>query len=182
LFTRGAIKLAAEAPDPDGGLPYGLLISTSPDSVCTMTGPRVVEDRAGAVDYALDTFTESVSGGGGCSPKNSTARRLPDGRTVPPWTLSSTGSSPVREPGQDPATGRVARRTPAGRVIIAGTADPDVASLTITSPSDVRTVTPSGPQHGFIIVYGGQFTTGNFTITTTYKNGKTRHDTVPAAL
>jgi hypothetical protein len=182
VFGAGKVTLAAEAPDPDGGLPYALLVSHGPNGTCTMTGPRIVDGRAGSVDYALDTFTEDRTGGGGCSGPSRPGRRLPDGRTLPPWTLSGTGSSPTREPGQDPATGRVARRTPAGRVTIAGTADADVASLTISSPADVRTIVPSGAQHAFVVVYGGTFATGTFTITTTYKNGKTRRDTVPASL
>jgi hypothetical protein len=160
-----------------------LLVSKGPDGTCTMTGPRVVGGRAGSVDYALDTFSEDFAGGGGCSAPRGAQRRLPDGRTPPPWTLSSSiGGGATREPGQDPASGRIARRTPPGRVIIAGTADADVANLTIASPADVRTVVPSGPQRGFIVVYGGTFATGNFTITTTYKSGKTRRDNVPAGL
>jgi hypothetical protein len=183
-FRAGsAYALAAEAPDPDGGLPYAVLVSAGRDGTCTMTGPRVVGDRAGSVDYALDTFTEDLAGGGTCAgPPAARRRRMPDGRMPPPWTLGSSGSSPVREPGADPAAGRIARRTAPGRVILAGAADADVASLTIASPADVRTVVPAGPRHGFIVVYGGEFATGTFAITTTYKNGRRRRDSVPAAL
>jgi hypothetical protein len=183
LFAGGTRILAAEAPDPDGGLPYALIVTKGPNGTCTMAGPRVIDGRAGSVDYALDTFTEDLSGGGGCTGPHPPRGRLPDGRTPPPWTLGTTnGGGVVREPGADPASGRIARRTPAGRVIVAGTADPDVASLTIASPADVRTIVPTGPTHGFIVVYGGAFATGDFNITTTYKNGTTRHDTVPAGL
>jgi hypothetical protein len=182
FMSGGARTLAAEAPDPDGGLPYALIVTKGPNGICTMTGPRVVDGRAGSVDYALDTFSENLSGGGGCSGPNR-PRRLPNGRTLPPWTLSSSGGGVIdAEPGHDPASGRVARRTPPGRVIIAGTAEPEVASITIASPADVRTVVPAGPARGFIIAYGGTFATGDFVLTTTFKNGRTRRDTVPAGL
>lgn len=64
---------------------------------------------------------------------------------------------------------------------IAGTADPDVASLTFASPSDVRTIVPAGPAHAFIIVYGGGFPTGELRIVTHFRDGHTRTDKVPVS-
>ena len=81
---RGGFALVARAPDPNGGLPYGL--ETVPSIVpgaaargetCLFGGGvRVVGDRAGAVDYRRDVLKElEVNGGGGCGSARRSSRR-----------------------------------------------------------------------------------------------------------
>ena len=104
-------------------------------------------------------------------------QRLPDGRTLPPFALgSSFGGGFGVELGEDPNAGRIARRSPRGLVVYSGTADADVRYLTFATPSDVRTIAPSGPAHAFLIVYAGGFPTGDTVVTTTFRDGRTRRD------
>lgn len=176
--------LAAQAPDPDGGLPFAVTVTkTSEGDYCESTGGRVVGDRAGGVDYALDIVRiNGGSRGGTCPPTRAALRRglRQNGRSLPPYRLGSTfGGTVGAEPGEDPRTGRVARRSAPGRVIYSGTADANVRTLTFATPSDVRTIAPSGPAHAFLIVYSGGFPTGDTVITTTFDDGRTRRDTLP---
>lgn len=70
---------------------------------------------------------------------------VPDGRPFPPYRLSSSvGGAVGAEPGEDPRAGRIARRSPPGRVVFSGTAEPDVRYLPFATPSDVRTIARSG--------------------------------------
>jgi hypothetical protein len=182
---RGAAPvLAAQAPDPDGGLPFGMTaVKNSEGGFCTSTGGRVVDDRVGDVDYDLDLMRENAGNRfGGCPPTRTALRtqRLPDGRTRPPFFLQSAyGGGMGRELGEDPRAGRIARRSPPGRIIYSGTTDHDVRYLTFATPSDVRTIKPSGPARAFLIVYAGTFPTGETVITTTFRDGRTRRDTIP---
>lgn len=176
--------LAAQAPDPDGGLPFGMTATpTREGGYCTRTGGRVVGDRVGGVDYDLDLMREDGgAGSSACPPTRAALRRQrrPDGRSMPPFRMgSSYGGGLGGELGEDPGLGRIARRSPPGRIVYSGTADADVRYLTFATPSDVRTIAPSGPAHAFIIVYAGSFPTGDTVITTTFRDGRTRTDTLP---
>ncbi|MEA2143053.1 MAG: hypothetical protein QOI64_1483, partial [Solirubrobacteraceae bacterium] len=99
--------LAAQAPDPDGGLPFGMSATRARDGgFCTSTGGRVVGDRVGGVDYALDIVRiNGGSRGTGCGLSGAARRgaRLPGGRRLPPFSLgSSFGGGIGAEPGEDP--------------------------------------------------------------------------------
>ncbi len=177
-------RLAAQAPDPDGGLPYGLgATKASGGGYCVSQGGRVVADRVGDVDYALDVLRVRGNGRVSNCPTPTAALRAmrrPDGRTLPPYSLStSSGGNVGAEPGEDPRTGRIARRSLPGRIVFSGTAEPDVRHLTFATPSDVRTIAPSGPARAFLIVYAGGFPTGQTTVTTTFDDGRTRRDELP---
>lgn len=177
-------QLAAQAPDPDGGLPFGMdATRASGGGYCVGQGGRVVGDRTGHVDYALDVMRYYGGATGSCPPTRAAMRgaRRPGGRTPPPpySLMTSSGGAIGMEPGEDPRAGRIARRSPGGRVVFSGTTDPDVRTLTFATPSDVRTIAPSGPAHAFLVVYAGGFPTGETVITTTYGDGRTRRDAVP---
>jgi hypothetical protein len=60
-----------------------------------------------------------------------------------------------------------------GQTIITARAEPDVLSVTLATPSDVRTLRPGGPQHVFIVVYDGQFFRGAITATILLRDGQT---------
>lgn len=175
--------LAAQAPDPDGGLPHGLdAKKASGGGFCVGQGGRVVGDRVGHVDYALDILRGDGGGFMSHCPANRgrPGARLPDGRPLPPFSLSTSwGGGIGAEPGEDPRAGRIARRSLPGRVVFSGTAEPNVRYLTFATPSDVRTIAPSGPAHAFLIVYAGGFPTGPTIVTTTFDDGRTRRDELP---
>lgn len=180
----GPSVLSALAPDPDGGLPYALVTEHGKPHVwCTQAGARVAGGRYGTPNYRLDSFSEvNVSGGGSCGALPVPLREH-DGRPYPPYALATTfGGSGSDSEGEDPANGRIARRLLRGKVIFSGVALPDVRSLTFATPSDVRTITPSGPAHGFIVVYAGDFPAGRVTVTTTYRDGHTRRDSMDPSL
>jgi hypothetical protein len=68
---------------------------------------------------------------------------------------------------------QVERRTLEGQTIITARAEPDVVSVTLATPSDVRTLRPGGPQHAFIVVYDGQFFRGAITAAILLRDGRT---------
>jgi len=155
-----------------GGLPYGMVVAEGTDgTVCTGVAGRVVGDRVGGVDFALDVLRgETTAGACGPPPRG--------GRGGAPFSFSTTWAGGLGlEEAEDPASGRVARRTLPRRVIVAGTAAAEVRHLTLQTPSDTRTVSPTGPARAFLVVYAGDIAAGRITVTTTFRDGSTRRDT-----
>jgi hypothetical protein len=174
--SRGS--LAARAPDPNGGLPFALLTRRDAQGGwCTWTGPRVVGDEAGSVDYQLDTFDPvQASGGGGCSGRL-TAVQQREHPVIMSWT---TGGGVNDEPGADRGgPGHVARRTQPGLSIYGGVAAPDVVAVTLETPRDVRTLVPSGPAHAILAVYDGSFPAGDVRVIARYRDGHVHTETLP---
>lgn len=172
-LTAANGELVARAPDPSGGLPFGLVISRSANGwLCTSTGGRVVGDLVGQVDYELGTLAEG-GGGGGCNVP--TQKLFRDHPVLLGWS----SGAPQAVPGDDPDRGRVMRRTQRGRMIFGGIAAPGVVSVTFASPRDVRTLVPSGPERGIITVYDGSFPTGSFKIIARFQDGRTKTQVLP---
>ncbi len=159
------LRPEARAPDPDGGTPWGFAERSS-----TFNGfGRIVEGRIAGIDEARGTvtdgpadFTEGLGHlPGQASPQvDFNEQRVEDNEGiaghVAPLTRAETE-----------------RRTLPGRTIITGIALPDVLSVTLTTPSDVRTLRPSGPHHVIIAVYAGVFHQANPTATILLRDGKT---------
>jgi hypothetical protein len=103
-------------------------------------------------------------------------------RRQPPVSFDTQGGpGPGLHGGEHTSTSppEVERRALPGRTILTGTAQPDVVSVTIATPSDVRTVRPSGPHHVLIVVYDGQFFRGRISATIRLSNGRTITEQVP---
>lgn len=177
------ITLVARAPDPNGGLPYGLV--TAPSIVpggaargetCLFGGGvRVVGDRAGAVDYRRDVLSElEVNGGGGCGSDAQALRKM----TCLPGIASGTGDT-ASEGGDTGGTGRTARRTQRSRTTITMRCAPGVDRVTLQTPRDVRTLVLSPTAHAALAVYDGQFTTGGIRWTAHFQDGHTKSGAVP---
>ncbi len=66
------------------------------------------------------------------------------------------------------------RRTLPGRTILSGVTRSDVASVTIATPRDVRTLVPTRRAHAFVVAYDGTFPTGEVVITSTFDDGATQ--------
>ncbi len=179
---RGTVDL--RTPDPNGGLPYGVTALPDPDrGWCASSQGRVVGDRVGAVDYELGILTDA-----GADPNGTCADRsgfgppglqaAPAPTRARPLGLGYSSGAGYEEIGLDPARGRTARRTLRGLTTIHGTAHPDVGSVTVASPRDVRTLRPSRRLHAILVIYDGTFPTGNVTLTATFRDGGTHRDTL----
>ena len=160
----------ARAPDPDGGAPWGF----AADADGSAYG-RIVEGRLAVVEAptgTLHTGPEGSTGGGN-------ERRL---RRQPPVRFNAQGGAEPNLPGGEAPTSsppEIERRALPGRTILTGIAQPDVASVTIATPSDVRTIRPSGPHHVLIVVYDGQFFRGRITATIRLRDGRTTVEQIP---
>lgn len=174
--TAGRPRLAARAPDPNGGLPFAMTVTRRPDGAwCQSTGGRVVDGRVGGVDYARDILTEtSYSGGGTCG-----GGGAPDFREHPVLMSWGGGGDATEEGGDTGGTGRIARRTQKGLMTFSGQAAPGVVAVTLQTPRDVRTLIPTGPTNAFIAVYDGSFPTGGVTVVARFEDGHVRTERLP---
>ena len=181
-FAARQAELIARAPDPAGGLPYAATTSLSrlPFPAgrgrkllrCTNAGARILDDRVGQADLTLGTFTETLTGGGGCG--------IPKLTRDHPFTTGISGGNGRNDGGT--TAGQAARRLQPGHTLLYGTTLPDVESITIATPRDVRTVIPYGARHGFLAVYDGDFPTGTIQLTAHFADGTTARQDVPAGL
>ena len=174
-----AARVAARAPDPNGGLPFAMIAARNGNGGgwCTSSGGRVVGDRVGGVDYRRDILTEtSFTGGGSCSGGGPELARI---FKVHPVLMAWSGGGPLPEEGEDTGgTGRVARRTQPGLTTFTGQAAPGVVAVTLETPRDVRTLIPSGPTHAIMAVYDGSFPTGGLKITARFADGHVQTDSL----
>ena len=51
--------------------------------------------------------------------------------------------------------------------------------ITIQTPRDVRTLRPAGPSRAFLVVYDGEFFSGNHMLTARFADGTTHTRTMP---
>jgi hypothetical protein len=165
-FQRGpGLRPEARTPDPDGGAPWGFAERGS-----TFNGfGRIVEGRIAGIDEARGTvtdgpadFTEGLGHlpGQASSQVDFNEQRVEDNEGIAGHVAPLTRAE-------------IERRTLPGRTIITGIALPDVVSVTLTTPSDVRTLRPSGRHHLVIAVYPGVFYQAAPTATILLRDGKT---------
>jgi hypothetical protein len=160
----GTESVAVRAPDPAGGEPWAL-IATRGDrgGVCLTYPGRLVGTRLGMIDRRLGVFhTTFLMDIALCpDPKRKPTRAFP--------MRLETSSSSI---GGDDPRGRIERRVLENRTVISGRVYEDVATVTIRTPRDVRTLVPAGRAHAIIAVYDGGFPTGKVTATARFKDGK----------
>ena len=164
--------VGARAPDPNGGLPWGVgVVPSDLGGVCLVGGPvRVIGDRVGYVDFRLGAFDDERDLRYRCNEEQIITRKY----LVALETNYSTDSAGGPQPGDDPARGRVARRSPKGYTVLAGRTRADVIAVTIATPNGVRTLTPSGPAHAFVTAYAGSFRGGRTIFTVRFRDGRTQ--------
>jgi hypothetical protein len=80
-----------------------------------------------------------------------------------------------------PSAAQVGRRTLVGRTVVAGSAVDEVASVTLRTPRDVRTVRP-GPGGLLLAVYDGIFYGGQLHATAHMRDGRAINQTFPVSL
>jgi hypothetical protein len=159
----GTTRVALEAPDPAGGLPWAILVADGPHGeLCRSQPGRLLRNRLGVIERPLDTF-EPAFGELFC-------RHVPRPPT-PAFPLRLTAGNWSQGFGDD-SRGRVERRVLQGRTTIGGEADPSVVSVTLRTPRDVRTLVPSRPDHMILAVYEGAFPAGNVTATAHLNDGR----------
>ncbi|HEX6712142.1 MAG TPA: hypothetical protein VF066_02110 [Thermoleophilaceae bacterium] len=176
--TLGTGVLEARAPDPGGGVAWGVLgFRADTGGFCATQPGRIVDDRVGSVNFALATFSELPARSRHCGVL---ASRLPPRWPAGIGTMYGSGVDPALDPSQDPDGGRVALRTLPGRTVLFGAAKPGVKLVTIESPRDVRTLIPSARARSFLAVYDGSFPTGQLKLTATFADGSQKTVTQPA--
>jgi hypothetical protein len=148
--------VAAVAPDPAGGTPWGLLLDAN--GRCLRGPGLLVGTRLGYVQADIGLFVSSgIETIEGCNDREPT-------RAFPMRIDTLIGG------GEDDGAGRIERRVDSARIVFSGRVHPDVVSVTIRTPRDVRTLVPS-KQHAILAVYDGRFPGGKVTATAHFKDG-----------
>jgi hypothetical protein len=162
----------ARAPDPDGGAPWGYASSAGEAS----SYGRIIDGRLAGISEREGAVRSGPMGwgGAGCGRRS---RACPLASHHPPPVefnvQSGSGEGAFESPTPVLTPPQVERRTLEGQTIITARAEPDVVSVTLATPSDVRTLRPGGPQHAFIVVYDGQFFRGAITAAILLRDGRT---------
>jgi hypothetical protein len=168
-----------KAPDPDGSAPWGFAIGIPGiwGGTYRITG-RVID---GVIGYGDPLTGEILPHGSRYS--FGTPAQYKQGRNQGPVQLDATSDPEVSLDGSYTLSeAEIERRTLPGRTVITGVADPDVVSVTLTTPQDVRTIQPTGPKHVFIVVYDGVFYSGSVSAAALLTNGRTITESIPGAV
>lgn len=181
-IAYGPVRAQVRAPDPDGAAPWGFAASAD----CATAIGRVVEGRMASIDpgdgvlQAGGTITGSSSS---ClthdrNRQPAALRGEPVEFDMQTVERANPFAAEPRRLGQP----EVEHRTLPGRTIITGVARPDVLSVTISTPSDVRTLRPEGPLHTILAVYAGFFVRGEITATVRLRDGREETERIASYL
>jgi hypothetical protein len=156
----GTSRVAAVAPDPAGGRPWGILVSKGElGGRCFSSPGRLVGSHFAYVDARLDTlYGDFMEQFGNCSRKPPTARH--------PLRVDALVGGDALD-----SQGRIERRVIDGRIVYWGIVHPDVTSVTIVTPRDIRTLVPTR-DHVFVAAYAGLFPGGRATAIAHLKDGR----------
>jgi hypothetical protein len=159
LLDGASVRVA----DPDGAAPWAAGSSGAGTRQCRFVS-QLVDGRLAWVDEENATvrFGPGSFATGDLRPTRHVAATI---------ELTGPGAGPQLRPQQDsPSPAQVARRTLPGRTFITGQVRPDVRSLTLRTPRDVRTLTPVGGT--YLAVYDGAFYGGEITVTAHLRDGR----------
>jgi hypothetical protein len=170
------------APDPDGGAPWGFAATAD----CSTAVGRIVDGRFASIDLSngvLKSGAEETGSSSHCAtrPEAFTPARL---LHQPVEFNQQQAQTAITLFGREPepfSRPEIERRTLPGRTIITGIAHADVVSVTLSTPSDVRTLRPSGPLHAILAVYDGFFLRGKITATVRLRDGRVETQEVGGA-
>ena len=168
---HGLPRIVARAPDPHGGLPWGMgLVPDKRHGSCVVGPSRIVGGRLGRLDFDLGSFDDGdLPGGLPCTPKP--VRKY--GVDVA-FILARSGMFVSDFMENDPEPGRIARRTLPGVSLVFGRARPDVEAVTVATPRGVRTLVPEGSTRAFITAYDGGFEAGTVEVSARFRDGTSR--------
>lgn len=181
LFPLGTAPQIPQvrAPDPDGGAPWGFSSTVN----CSTAAGRIVDGRFASIDLTdgvLKSGPEQTGWRSSCSthPEAFTPLRLrrqpvefDEQQADDAVPLFGRAAEPLSPP-------EIERRTLPGRTIITGIARANVLSVTLSTPTDVRTLRPSGPRHAILAVYDGYFLRGNIIATVRLRDGHVQTEEV----
>jgi hypothetical protein len=178
LRVGGALEREARVeyrvPDPDGGTPWGLAATARPGTpACLSFLQRVAGRHVGSIDQRLGVL-RPAQGYDGRPCSTSGPPRLTRRKPLAVYAAGDPGGQ--RDAGL--TARRVVRRTLEGRTTVSGLAHPDVVSVTLVTPRDVRTITPSPREHAFAAVYDGVFATGGIEIRARMRDGSVHREQV----
>jgi hypothetical protein len=167
------------APDPDGAAPWGFTATRN----CSTSIGRIVAGRLASIDLTdgvLKPGAEITGSSSSCLTHRgafapSVQQHEPVEFNQQPLGTGEGLFRSEREPLRQP---EIEWRTLPGRTVVTGVARPDVVSVTLSTPSDVRTLRPSGPLHAILAVYDGYFLRGSLTATVRLRNGRVQTEQI----
>lgn len=166
-------RVIARAPDPGGGPSWGVLgVRTKQGLWCLGQAGHLLGNIVGSIDPRYGTMMGASAdhNPNGCGPMAQPTKQSPI------QAVSSSGSY-TDVAGLAPNGDQL--RLQRGRTLIYGRTLDDVVELTFTTPRDVRTVIPSAPGKGFLLVYDGGFSGGPLTATARFRDGHTQTVELP---
>jgi hypothetical protein len=167
------------APDPDGGAPWGFIATRH----CSTAVGRIVDGRLATIDPLNGVLKPgSEFSGGQIACLDHATEIEPTAVRDEPVEFDQqqilSGQSPLNSyPGMIRQP-EIERRTLPGRTVITGVARRDVVSVTIATPSDVRTLRPAGPLHTLLAVYAGYFLRGSIVASVRLRDGRVVTETL----
>lgn len=170
---RSRSTVIARAPDPGGGPSWGVLgVRTKQGLWCLGQSGHLLGNIVGTIDPRYGTMMGASAdhNPNGCGPRAQPTKRYPI------QAVSSSGGY-TDVAGLAPSGDRL--RLQRGRTLIFGRTLDDVVELTVTTPRDVRTVIPSEPGKGFLLVYDGGFPGGKLVATAHFRDGHTQDVELP---
>jgi hypothetical protein len=173
-YERGTEDPVAQvrAPDPDGAAPWGFVATRN----CSTAVGRIVAGRLAQIDLwdgVLEPGSEISGSSSSCATHPRGLELAADQHQPVEFDQQpiSTGEDPLRQKPELLHQPEIEWRTLPGRTIVTGVARADVVSVTLSTPSDVRTLRPTGPSHAILAVYDGYFLRGNLSATVRLRNG-----------
>jgi hypothetical protein len=167
------------APDPDGAAPWGFTATRN----CATAVGRIVAGRLAHIDLfngVLEAGSEVSGWSSSCATHPEAFEPAAELRQPVEFNQQQvgTGENPFLHEHEPLRRPEIEWRTLPGRTIVTGVARPDVVSVTLSTPSDVRTLRPSGPLHAILAVYDGYFLRGNLTATVRLRNGRVQTEQI----
>jgi hypothetical protein len=158
-IVPGSQQVAAVTPDPAGGPPWALMTVRGERGSTCISGPgRLAGNHLGSIDPQFDILViDPFELRANCKRKKPTRAF--------PMRLDTMIAGVQPDP-----EGRNQLRVIDGRIVFSGTVHPDVRTVTITTPRDVRTLVPTRA-HAIIAVYAGLFPGGKATATARFDDG-----------
>lgn len=163
----GDTRVGAQAPDPEGGAPWGVAVGRLADGRwCYGNAGRVVDDRVGDIAQGIDTFFDQTELAYQCGPDHMIKPKYRVLTRTRPLSYGFSGGVPA-----SPSPARTALRSLPTSTVFAGITRADVRTIRITAPTQTRVLRPGGPAHAFVVPFNGEFPSGRVRFDVTFTDG-----------